>query len=113
MKKLLIICIIALVSVSCNNDLYKYYDYDNLIFSYGKRDIPDKEIKKLVKQYDKIVSQPKGKRKLPAPGVCADYGYLLFRIGKKDEARDMFRKEVVLYPESEVFINKLIEELGL
>lgn len=113
MKKLLIIIFTALLLGSCSNELYKYYDYDNLIYAYSTRDISEKEMKKFVKKYSRIVSFPKGTRKLPPPGACAEYAYLLFKQGKVDEAKEYFAKEVVIYPESQTYVNTLMKSLGL
>ncbi len=112
MRKILLI-IISFLVLGCSNDLYKYHDYDNLVYAYGSRNLNEREVRRLVRQYKDIVEKPKGKRKLPPPGVCADYGYLLYLTDKKDKAIEMFDKETVLYPESETYVNNLKKELGL
>lgn len=112
MKKILLIAI-SLIIFGCSNDLYKYHDYDNLVYAYGKRDLNEREIKRLTRQYDKIITQPKGKRKLPPPGACIDYGYLLYITDKKDKALEMLNNEILLYPESKTYVNKLKQELAL
>lgn len=113
MKKLLIIVFSVLILGSCSNELYNYYDYDNLLYAYTTRDISQKEIKKFSRKYSKIVDSPKGKRKLPPPGACVEYGYLLFLQGKTVEAKDYLIKETVIYPESQTYVNALIKNLGL
>lgn len=112
MKKIILLSL-SLIIFGCSNDLYKYHDYDNLVYAYGKGKLQDREIKRLSRQYEKIVTQPKGKRKVPAPGVCIDYAYLLYITDKKDKALEMLNKEIILYPESETYVNKLKQELGL
>jgi len=113
MKKLLVITFTVLLLGACSNDLYKYYDYDNLVYAYSTRDIQEKEMKKFVKRYSRIVDLPKGKRRLPPPGACSEYAFLLFKQGKVDQAREYFAKEVVIYPESQTYVNTLMKSLGL
>jgi hypothetical protein len=113
MKKILIITFTIFVLSSCSNALYKYYDYDNLLYAYGSRNISEKEMRKFVKKYARIVDKPKGKRELPPPGACAEYGYLLFLQGKTTEAKEYLVKETVLYPESQTYIDALTKKLGL
>lgn len=113
MKKLVIIVFCALIFGSCSNALYKYYDYDNLLYAYGTRDFSEKEIKKFSRQYSKIVELPKGKRNLPPPGACVEYALLLLQQGKTKEAKEYFVKETVYYPESQTYVDSLVKKLGL
>ncbi len=113
MKKLVIIILSVLFLSSCSNALYKYYDYDNLLYAYGTRDFSEKEIKRFSRQYAKIVESPKGKRKLPPPGTCVEYALLLFQQGKTKEAKEFLVKETVYYPESQTYVDLLVKKLGL
>ena len=45
------------------------------------------------------------------PGVYADYGYILLQIGKTDEGKELLMKEVELYPESKIFIDRILKML--
>jgi hypothetical protein len=45
------------------------------------------------------------------PGVYADYGYLLFRQGKTDEAVGFFRKEAETYAESRYLMEAIISRI--
>ncbi|MDD2530372.1 MAG: DUF4810 domain-containing protein [Bacteroidales bacterium] len=113
MKKLLILIFGALLFGSCSNALYKYYDYDNLLYAYGTRDFNEREIKRFSRQYAKIVDSPKGKRKLPPPGACVEYALLLFQQGKTKEAKEYLIKETVYYPESQTYVDSIVKKLGL
>ena len=113
MKKLFFIIISILFLSSCSNEVYKYYDYDNLLYAYSTTDFSEKEMKRFSRKYTKIVDSPKGKRKLPPPGACAEYGYLLYLQGKTVEAKEYLIKEAVIYPESQTYIDALIKTLEL
>ena len=46
-----------------------------------------------------------------APGIHADYGYLLFKQGKPDEAIAQLQQEATLYPESKVLMEKMVSRI--
>ena len=62
-------------------------------------------------QYDKVIKKQKGTRQVVPPGVNAEYGYLLYKAGKKDEGLALLRAEIKAYPESEKFISRIIKQL--
>lgn len=45
------------------------------------------------------------------PGIHADYGYLLFKQGKADEAIAELQKEATLYPESRPLMQTMIARI--
>lgn len=45
------------------------------------------------------------------PGLYAEYGYLLYKTGKKDEGLSFLRQEIKLYPESERYISRIIKQI--
>ena len=86
--------------------------------------------------YEDIGSNPGGTRRMPPPGICAEYGYMLlipenaaifaenatamqrrtFTSGDyasffPEKGKEMLQKEIELYPESVKFIAPLIERL--
>jgi hypothetical protein len=52
-----------------------------------------------------------GKRGAVPPGLYAEYGYLLYKTGKKDEGLSFLRQEIKLYPESERYISRIIKQI--
>ena len=61
--------------------------------------------------YEKLITQPEGLRKMPPPGLCAEYGYLLAKQGDTERGVKLLEKETELYPESAVFVRRLIKQL--
>ena len=86
--------------------------------------------------YEEIVTYPGGARRMPPPGICAEYGYMLLipenaaifaehatAMQKRTfdsgdyasffpvKGKEMLLKEIELYPESAKFIAPLIERL--
>jgi hypothetical protein len=45
------------------------------------------------------------------PGIHADYGYLLYKQGKPDEAIVELQKEAALYPESSQLMNTMVSRI--
>jgi len=45
------------------------------------------------------------------PGIHADYGYLLFKQGKTDEAITELQKEAALYPESKPLMETMFSRI--
>ena len=43
------------------------------------------------------------------PGIYAEYGYLQMQQGKSKEAIDLFKQERALWPESKVFMDRMIQ----
>ena len=136
--------IIAICLTSCGISTSLYYWggekkdatlYENLTYKNYDKQTPE-TICKLICMYDDVVNNPGGSRKLPPPGICAEYGYILLTPGnaelfaehatssqKKTFAsteyatifpelgKQMMLKEVELYPESAKFISPLIDRL--
>jgi hypothetical protein len=91
--------------------LFYWGDYSSSLYDYKKS--PDEKTlaaheKSLL---DIIVTSPKKHLHVP-PGIYAEYGYLLINDGKENEGLEYFDKEIVLYPESKVFVQRLKDELA-
>ncbi len=108
--------------------------YENLAYKTFDKQTPEVTCALLV-AYQNMVSNPGGSRKVPPPGICAEYGYLLLNpetaaifaehataaqkkvFGDIDYTADfrergglMMEKEIEYYPESQKFILPLIKK---
>ena len=144
MKKLLILAVAALGLTSCGMTTSLYYwggtqneatVYEHLAYKNYDKQTPE-SICKLICMYEDVVTYPGGTRRMPPPGICAEYGYLLlipenaaifaehatamqkrtFASGDyaslfPEKGKEMLQKEIELYPESAKFIAPLIERL--
>jgi hypothetical protein len=144
MKNLLILSIATICLTSCGFTTSLYYwggewngatAYENLAYRNYDKQTPE-SLCKLICMYEDIVSNPGGSRKVPPPGICAEYGYMLlipenaaifaehatamqkrtFDFGDyassfPEEGKALLQKEIELYPESARFIAPLIERL--
>ena len=101
---------IALASCQTKNSLYSWYDSENATYMYTKRGT-EETLQAAMEQYEKVIAKQKGIRKVVPPGVNAEYGFLLYKTGKKEEGIALLRAEIKAYPESEKFISRIIKQL--
>ena len=144
MKRILILALASVALTSCGISSSLYYwggmqnevtAYENLAYKNYDKQTPE-SLCKLICMYEDIVSNPGGSRRMPPPGICAEYGYMLlipenaaifaehatatqrraFASGDyasffPEKGKEMLQKEIELYPESAKFIAPLIERL--
>ncbi len=112
MKKIFILVagIAFMASCSSTETLYSWYDSEDAAYQYTKRLTEDK-LKEAMVQYEKVLNRQKGIRKVVPPGANAEYGYLLYKAGKKTEGIALMKEEIRLYPESEKFISRIVKQL--
>ena len=91
--------------------LYSWDKYETATHTYAK-DPSEKNLEDLFKCYDKIISKQNGVRKVVPPGIYAEKAYLMLGQGKKDEAISYLKQEIALYPESKLFIDKIIKQIS-
>lgn len=109
--KSIILCGLGLLFISCGSTkLYNWHDYQDDYYSYMKN-ADDKSLESLIKTYEKLINKQDKVRGVVPPGIYADYGWLLANSGKLSEAKEMFAKELELYPESEIFVKSLLKRL--
>ena len=144
MKNLFLLTLLTFCLTSCGLTSSLYYwggvqngatTYENLAYKNYDKQTPE-SLCKLICMYEDIVSNPGGIRKMPPPGICAEYGYMLLipenanifaeyatSMQKRtfistdyasffpERGKEMMLKEIELYPESAKFIAPLIERL--
>lgn len=109
--KSIILCGLGLLCASCKStQLYNWHNYQDNYYSYVKN-ADDKSLFALIKTYERILNKQDKVRGVVPPGIYADYGWLLANSGKLSEAKEMFAKELELYPESEIFVKSLLKRL--
>jgi hypothetical protein len=105
-----IVCVMAMSSCSTQKSLYSWYDSEDASYTYTKRGT-EKTLEEAMVQYKKVIEKQKGVRKVVPPGVNAEYGFLLYKAGKKEEGLALLKAEIKAYPESEKFISRIIKQL--
>ena len=127
MKRMILVTISAFLIMSCGTTTSLYYwggkNYD--------KQTPE-SLCQLICIYEDMVKNPGGTRKMPPPGICAEYGYILLipetahifseyatSAQKKmldatdftQKGKELLEMEIRLYPESIKFVKPLMEKL--
>jgi hypothetical protein len=108
--KLGFLCLLLTGCISAPKPLYTWGNYQERMYVYMK-DATDKSLDELLTTYQTLIDKQQGSRKTVPPGICADYGNLLYKQGKIQEGLALLNKEIALYPESSVFISQIIKKL--
>lgn len=107
-------------------------EYERTSYYTTDKQSPE-SICQMLAMYEKLVSNPGGWRKVPPPGICAEYAWLLIQpetaslynqyattkqkalVGASatfaERSRKLFEMEMQYYPESITFIKPLAEKL--
>lgn len=105
-----LLLIACLLSGCASNSMYKWGNYDQWLYENYKNPKNDEELyanlTELITKYEA--------RKIPsskplAPGLYAEYGFLLMRRGENNQAIEYFNKEKAHWPESAVFMNSMVQ----
>lgn len=108
MKKLLIFVVSVIFLVGCggaSKSLYTMSSHDAKLYEYSKT----ADTKATLKELDEIIKA--NPNRVP-PGIYAEYGYLLLQQKQAKEAVAYFKKEMAIYPESTVFMQRMIQVAG-
>ncbi len=110
MKKVILFLFTIALAASCTTQkpLYSWANYNTASYDYLKNS-DEKSTKELMDAYQTIIDKQKGARGVVPPGVYADYGFLLLQANKTKEGKEMLAREVTLYPESKIFIDRILK----
>ena len=107
-----VLALIALITTSCTSTqhLYSWYNYEDIVYQYSKN--PNEKLQaKVLEQYKMVTEHQRGLRATVPPGLYAEYGFLLYKTGKKEEGIKFMKQEIELYPESEMYISRIIKQI--
>jgi hypothetical protein len=89
-----------------NHERYDWGTYDPALYAYYKD--PTKEAA-LAESLAAIISAADSSHALVPPGIYAEYGYLQLQQGKSSAAVELFTQEKAHWPESKVFMDRMIK----
>lgn len=110
MKKAYFIFSVVILAMSCTapKQLYSWEKYEAASYNYIKNS-DEASLAALLENYEQVISKQKGTRGVVPPGIYADYGFILMKTGRVAEGKDMLGKEIELYPESKIFIDRILK----
>lgn len=97
---------LALWGCATNNYTYDWGDYDPSMYAYYKNPAKVGQFSDSLAAIIKAADSPGVK--VP-PGIYAEYGYLKLQQGKNSEAIGLFEQEEQHWPESKVFMERMIK----
>lgn len=106
-RHVLVPALLALVAgCATRHQHYEWGDYDPSLYGYYKN--PSKAGELEVTLAAVIDAAAKNHTPVP-PGIYAEYGYLQLQQGKSAQALDLFKQEESHWPESKVFMDRMIK----
>jgi hypothetical protein len=108
--RLLLLLLLPLGIGCASSTLYEWGDYDQWLYENYKSPKNDEE---LYEDLTALISEYEGRGdsqgKRLAPGLYAEFGFLLMRRGENGRAIEYFEREKQMWPESTLFMDKMIE----
>jgi hypothetical protein len=102
---LLFLLVCFLTGCATQKPLYYWGNYSKSLYTY-KKSPTEENLKAHKAVLLNIIDQSNKLNLRVPPGVCCEYGYLLFKEGKQGEAMQYFDLEEKTYPESKPFLDR-------
>ena len=104
------LCAVFLLCCGCQRGLYDWGTYEASVFKmYSSRE--DFSVGKEIDRLQREVDRTHRRGRLAPPGKQAHLGYLYLMQGDSERARCCFDLEKEQFPESQVFMDFLLERL--
>lgn len=100
-----LVLLAALCLCACETTHYTWGGYDSVLYAHYKA---PQDHAAYVERLKAVVLAAQQQGALMPPGLCAEYGYALLEQGKPDEAVLYFKQESAQWPESRLFMEKMI-----
>lgn len=104
-RRLLLLMVILFGLSGCAaTNKYHWGNYEKSLYGYYKN---PSEMETLTESLADVIAEGEVDGKVP-PGIYAEYAYILYISGKKQESIRYFEKEKKSWPESSVLMEKMI-----
>jgi hypothetical protein len=108
MKKLIVNILAGFILlgslVGCAQTHYAWNNYDSKLYDHYKDPSQKEEFAIALKE---TLADAEASNRVP-PGIYAEYGFLLYEQGDSLQAIQYYQKEYDMWPESRVFMSKMI-----
>lgn len=105
----LVVCVLPACAQPARH-LYHWGQYENNLYLRAT-DTSEQAQAEALRMLEATINEAEENNARLAPGVYADYGYLLFKQGREQEALLHFNKEAGLYPEAKYFMDSIISRM--
>jgi hypothetical protein len=113
--KLLSFIFVLFIFTGCQQQvqppLYVWNNYVHSSTDYGMKGHEKEVLEKHIIELEKIILDSETKQQRVAPGIYAEYAQLLYETNKPSEAKKYFLLEKQTYPESSIFIDRVLKKL--
>ncbi len=110
MIRITLLLLLGLLCGCTSHSLYEWGDYDQWLYENYKHPKDDEELYvDLTALITKYESRGNPDIKPMAPGLYAEYGFLLMQRGENALAIKYYTQEKALWPESAVFMDSMIQ----
>lgn len=92
---------------SAKKQMYYWGDYSDSLY-HSKKEPGVESLTKHKEVLENIVEESKNRNLRIPPGICAELGYLYAANNNTRKAVELFQMEKQTYPESTIFMNRLI-----
>lgn len=110
MIKTLILGVLVMTAIGCTNQttLYDWGKYEDNLFNYYHNPAVKEAV---VANHIEFLARLESQGRTPAPGLLAEAGTLLLLQGDRQEAVRFYQMEHDAWPESQLLMNTLIQNL--
>jgi len=105
---MLLLPAVLLLAAGCatRHERYNWGDYDPALYGYYKNPAKAGE---LAASLAAVIDAANTDHAVVPPGIYAEYGYLQLQQGKNSSAVELFKQEESHWPESKVFMDRMIK----
>jgi hypothetical protein len=96
----------AIISGCATKEPYNWGSYENSLYVYYKKPATAPAF---AASLQATIASAEHNRAPVAPGLYAEYGYLILQQGNRDAAVTAFRSEEAQWPESKAFMDHMIQ----
>ena len=108
LRTLILSPLILLVAAGCvtQHQRYDWGSYDPSLYGYYKNPA---NVGELSASLAAVIDAASTNHATVPPGIYAEYGYLQLQQGKNSAAIDLFKQEESHWPESKIFMDRMIK----
>ncbi|MES2026038.1 MAG: DUF4810 domain-containing protein [Pseudomonadota bacterium] len=105
LRSFIVLSVVLVLTACAAPSKYNWGNYEGSLYSYYKDTSKTAEH---AAELQRTITDSEATRKLVAPGLYAEYGFLMLQEGKSKDAIAQFEKEKAKWPESTYLMDNMI-----